>query len=79
MAAESYRRVNLGNSKYTTEHRLVWEQHHGPIPDGFEIHHRDRDVRNNRIENLELSEQDVDDTADDVHAAPLHFAVIGSI
>jgi hypothetical protein len=21
-------------------HRVVWEQHHGPLPAGFEVHHR---------------------------------------
>lgn len=35
-------------------HRVVWEEHHGPIPEGFDIHHKDMDKANNDISNLEL-------------------------
>lgn len=35
-------------------HCWVWEQAHGPIPDGMEIHHRNFDKRDNRLENLEM-------------------------
>ncbi len=34
-------------------HRDVWESVHGPIPDGYDIHHRDHDKTNNDIANLE--------------------------
>lgn len=34
-------------------HQAVWESANGPIPDGYEIHHKDRDPGNNAIENLE--------------------------
>ena len=33
-------------------HRGCWEAHHGPIPEGFHVHHVDGDTCNNRIENL---------------------------
>ena len=36
------------------EHVLVWEQHNGPIPEGYQIHHIDGDKSNNSIENLQL-------------------------
>lgn len=35
-------------------HRDVWEHHHGLIPPGYDIHHRDGDKTNNALENLEL-------------------------
>ena len=35
-------------------HRYVWEKQNGKIPKGFDIHHRNRDKSDNRIENLEL-------------------------
>ena len=35
-------------------HRVVYEDHHGPIPEGHHIHHKDHDRHNNAIENLEL-------------------------
>jgi hypothetical protein len=34
-------------------HREVWKDARGPIPVGCEIHHRDDDPDNNRLENLE--------------------------
>ena len=33
-------------------HRAVWEHHNGPIPDGWDVHHIDRDRTNNSITNL---------------------------
>lgn len=37
-------------------HRKVWEYHHGPIPDGFHVHHKDENRSHNDDENLELLE-----------------------
>jgi hypothetical protein len=44
--------LRTGRDKYV--HRMVWEKHHGPIPNGHHIHHKDGDKLNNVIENLEL-------------------------
>lgn len=35
------------------EHRVIWEKHHGKVPEGYCIHHKDGNKKNNRIENLE--------------------------
>ena len=37
------------------EHRAIWELHNGPIPDGLDIDHINRDRSDNRIENLRLA------------------------
>lgn len=42
------------NGKNALVHRLVWEDVHGEIPDGMEIHHKDHNKQNYSIENLEL-------------------------
>ena len=42
------------NGKRVFEHREVWEQAHGPIPEGGVIHHKDHNPANNSLENLEL-------------------------
>ena len=39
------------------EHRAVWEERNGPIPDGYVIHHINGVRHDNRIENLELMER----------------------
>ena len=33
-------------------HVIVWELHNGPVPDGYELDHKDRDKGNNLIGNL---------------------------
>jgi hypothetical protein len=43
-----------GRYRYQFEHRFVWEQHNGPVPDGYVVHHRNEDKSDNRIDNLEL-------------------------
>lgn len=45
-------REETGYCEY--EHRLVWIEHNGPIPPKMEVHHRNGDMSDNRIENLEL-------------------------
>lgn len=35
-------------------HRAVWEYHNGPIPEGYEVHHKDKDRSDNDIENLQM-------------------------
>jgi hypothetical protein len=35
-------------------HIYVWEKHNGPVPEGFHIHHKDKNKDNNSIENLVL-------------------------
>ena len=43
-------------SGYMMEHRAVWIDNNGPIPDGAVVHHINGNPSDNRIENLELYE-----------------------
>ena len=47
-------RVRRIGERTVQEHRLIWEQHYGPIPDGMHVHHINGDNQDNRIENLRL-------------------------
>lgn len=39
--------------RYQSEHRLVWEEANGPIPEEYAIHHKNKIKHDNRLENLE--------------------------
>lgn len=47
--------VNLLKSTYL-QHRIVWEMHNGPVPEGLTIDHINRDRADNRLENLRLAD-----------------------
>ena len=34
-------------------HRVVWEQHFGPIPQGWHVHHRNGNKLDNQVQNLQ--------------------------
>lgn len=52
-----YRAIQLGERKYAT-HRVIWYMHHGD-PGSLEVDHINRDVSDNRIENLRLVPREV--------------------
>jgi HNH endonuclease len=55
ITAKGYRRIyDPVTKRLRMEHDLVWERTHGPIPDGFQVHHTNEDKLDNRIANLEL-------------------------
>jgi hypothetical protein len=39
---DGYHAINVGKKKYRA-HRVIWEMHHGSIPDGLVIDHIDSD------------------------------------
>lgn len=51
---KDYILVNRTNSRTKGEHRLIWEEKYGKIPEGFLIHHKNWIKYDNRIENLQI-------------------------
>jgi hypothetical protein len=49
-----YMLINLRGDQPERLHRLVWMLAHGPIPDGYQVHHIDGQRWNNSLDNLEL-------------------------
>ncbi|EOT6755695.1 HNH endonuclease signature motif containing protein [Escherichia coli] len=49
----SYRLIRYKQKQYL-EHRIIWEMHNGPIPEGYEIDHIDHNTLNNDITNLRM-------------------------
>lgn len=43
------------SGKKMSAHRVIYEMHHGSIPDGYEIDHADGNPSNNSISNLRLA------------------------
>lgn len=51
---DGYYQISSGNNQGKLLHRLIYEEHYGPIPNGFCIHHLDHDKNNNAADNLIL-------------------------
>lgn len=54
ISVDGYIEVRVQERKYVLKHRLIYEQHYGPIPKGMIVTFRDRNPQNVVIENLEL-------------------------
>lgn len=44
---------SAGGIRHKRLHVAIWEAAHGPVPEGWTIHHKDRNPLNNALENLE--------------------------
>jgi len=46
--AENGKRIRMLRSRW------IWEQEHGPIPEEYDVHHKDVNKENDGLDNLEL-------------------------
>lgn len=54
ISSEGYRQIQLNYKRYLA-HRLIWEMFNGPIPEGFEVDHKNGQRDCNHIWNLRLA------------------------
>jgi hypothetical protein len=47
-----------GRRIYLQEHRVIWEEVNGSIPENFVVHHINEDKADNKIENLSIMHKD---------------------
>lgn len=50
----AHRRYFSRSGGHGALHRDIWEHYNGPIPAGYDVHHKNEDWSNNDISNLEL-------------------------
>lgn len=55
---------------YVAVHRMIWEEHNGPIPDGHIVIFRDKDPKNLVIENLEMISREENARRNTIHRYP---------
>jgi len=48
-----YRKTKV-NGQTRNLHQVIWEAAHGPVPEGYLVHHINEDKLDNRLKNLEL-------------------------
>ena len=51
---DGYYQISSGTNQGKLLHRLIYEEHYGPIPNGFCVHHLDHDKTNCSPDNLML-------------------------
>lgn len=51
---DGYVMIKISHNKWVMKHKLVWQQHHGPIPKGYVMAFLNNDITDCRIENLRL-------------------------
>ena len=49
-----YVRKRLPDGRLGYRYRTIWEEANGPIPNGFLIHHKNGNRRDDRLENLSM-------------------------
>lgn len=49
-----YTQFKIHNHKTKQTHVAVWDAFNGPVPEGFEVNHIDKNTHNNRLDNLNL-------------------------
>lgn len=69
-----YLHIRVRKGTYRLLHRIVWEQHYGPIPKGYLVVFKDGNTRNVSIGNLELITRKENALRNTIHRYPKEVA-----
>jgi hypothetical protein len=68
---DGYKEVKVSEPNvFKLYHRLIWEQHNGPIPKGYNIQFKDGDKLNTTIENLYIISRKEQMLKNNIHNYP---------
>ena len=67
---EGYTEIRVSKANWKLLHRVIWEQHFGPIPNGVNIQFKDNNRSNISIENLEMVSKTDNMNRNTVHNYP---------
>jgi hypothetical protein len=70
-----YVKVGEGMRQFRLKHRIIYEQHFGKIPKGYNVQFKDGDKRNFNIDNLELVSKRTNMKRNTVHNYPKEIAL----
>lgn len=73
-----YRHSNKTGERPFLMHRYVWEFYNGEIPSGYDVHHKDGNKSNNKIENLELIDRHEHHVLHGKHLSEKQYAYLHS-
>lgn len=74
VSVEGYVEIRVALGFYKLKHRLVWEQHHGHIPEGMIVVFKDGNRQNCDINNLELISKKENMARNTIHNYPEEIA-----
>lgn len=73
---DGYVEIRVAQGKYKLKHRVIWEQHHGPVAKGMVVAFKDGNKLNCNIDNLEVITMQENMKRNSIHNYPTEIVEI---